>query len=74
MESEAGGQLLMVTVYYALGKVEFGETIISFWTKPDKSDLFKEKFGIISEERMKFRVGYKLKIWNFTLEEVKKWN
>lgn len=64
----------MVKVYYSIGKVEFGETIITFWTKDDRSDLFKEKFGIIDQERMAFRVKQKLKIWDFTLEEVKKWN
>ena len=64
----------MTTVYYAIGKVEFGETIVTFWTKQDRSDLFKEKFGILDEERMRFRVQNKLKIWNFKLEEVKKWS
>jgi hypothetical protein len=64
----------MVTVYYSLGKTEFGETTIAFWTRPDKSDLFKEVFISIETDRLRFRVQHKLKINNFVLEEVKRWS
>ena len=64
----------MIIVYYTIGKVEFGETIISFWTKPDKSDLFKEKFIETTMDRIMFRVQNKLRTNNVILEEVLKWN
>ena len=59
-----------ITVYYTIGKNIQGDTTISFWTKPDKKDLFKEVFIAIEESRMRFRVQNKLKIYDFILREI----
>lgn len=60
----------MTTVYYSIGKKQFGEHVVSFWTKPDKKDLWKENFVIIEMDRLLFRVQRKLGIHNFELVEV----
>ncbi len=61
----------MVTiVFYSIGKVAQGVVNVTFWTKPDKSDLFKETFISLEDDRIRFRVQNKLKISNFKLEQV----
>lgn len=64
----------MPTVYWRILESGQGYSKIELWSRDDRKDLFVEDFNIFNIERLKFRIGQKLKLYNYELIQLGKDN